>query len=619
MDKRKRKCLVIGLLVLALFIANIIARQLPLQLDLTEDKIYTLSAGTRSLLQKVEAPIHLKFYFSRSSEGMPILFKNYASQVEGLLRQYVRASRGMLSMEVIDPKPDTEEEITLVREGIKPQPLPSGDSLAFGLVAIQAEQEQVIPLFNLERERLLEFDISRLLFRVQQTELPVLGLLSSLSLSGPNNPGESAVIQELSNYFQIQNIQDLERGPIPDTVDILAVIHPQKLAEATLYAIDQFVLSGKPTFMAVDPSSYFQRAQSNAQGIRGSTTVEFSSDMPRLFKAWGIEYDADLFIADLQYATPINLEGNLQPRYFPAWLTVNASLRGGHPTTNEIDRMLLPEVGSFALSPESSLDLFPLLISSPEHQALPSEQLLLSTPETLARSIVPSGKPAVIGGLIRGAFPSAFPEPLENSSTSQGRQHLGQSAEESILFLIADTDFLADSFTVRLLNFLGLTTVQPFNDNIAFTNNIIDFLFGSEDLISLRSKGESIRPFVRVNELARKAEAAFQMQLEALETRLQSVQQELNELQAQGGDGSQLLISPEIQNKIETFRAEEVALRSERRLLRKNLREDIESLDRTLALFNLIPLTILILVFGTYYCSRRNKANRQSWRTERLT
>ena len=655
---RSKKSLRIVLLLVGLVLINVLASLSRVQVDLTEDKRYTLSPGSYDILAGIEEPIELKFYFSRDVKEIPILFKNHATRIEGLLTQYVAAADGALSLQIIDPKPDSDDESAAVRYGIYSQPLPGGERLFFGLVAIQADQEEVIPLFNIDRERLLEFDISRLLFRVQQIDQPQLGILSSLdfmetSSPDPLNPepakaNDWVFIQELRHYFTIVPIAET----IPDTVDLLAVIHPQDLSAGQQYAIDQYLLSGKPVLIAVDPSSQIQRR--HAEPVFSTPEKGYASDLPELFTAWGIMYDAESFVADLAYATPVNTGG--QANYFPAWLSIDTFPKD-HPATADISLMLLPEAGSFQLNPESELTLTPWITSSRQSQSLSAAVLALANPEQLSRQVQPDAKEAIIAAIIQGTFTSAFPEgrPPQESETSKGNRdnttetaiidappatdlgieandptapakpklvqnqenvnaaspHRTESNGESTLVLIADTDFLADPFSVRILNFLGVNAVEPFNDNIAFISNALDFLSGSENLIALRSKGTVVRPFKRVEALGRRAQIKYQQQLIGLEERLQGVQARLSELQSQQGEEKRLVLSPEMQEAMEAIRKQEVTLRAERRKIRKKLREDIEHLDRTLALVNLLPIPALVLTLGIYYTIKRNNRPKQ--------
>ena len=612
-----------------MILVNVIAIRFPFQIDFTEAKLYTLSEGSRSLLSKIEEPIHLKFYFSRSVEGLPILFKSYADRVEELLSQYKKLSNGKLSIEIIDPKPDTQEEESAIRYGIAGQPLQSGGTLFFGLLAIQADQEETIPFFDAGREAFLEYDISQVLYRVQQMRLPKIGIISSLDIigSGPDLTGlgmgempDWVFIQELRKNFEIEKI-DVDQNLIPEDIDVLAIIHPQDLSDPLLYAIDQFLLEGKAVFMALDPSSYLQRNQASPQSMMAGPKPNISSDLPRLLDKWGIDYDPLKVVGDLTYAASVSSTQGGSPVRFPVWLEVN-TFNKNPPPTADLNTMVLPEVGSFSLKKGSQLELTSLIESSGNNSLLPASLLMFSDIAQVTRQIKPTNEPLTIAGIIQGAFPTAFPEgkPEEEEGEDEGESLMGEksatkSLEKSVttstLVLIADTDFLVDDFSVRKINFLGLSGIQPLNDNLAFIHNIIEFLTGSEDLILLRSKGTAVRPFEKVNAIEVVAQQNYQAQLIALEGQLQEVQQKINELQNKQSAEGELVASPEVRAAIQEFRAQEAQMRSERREISKKLREDVEALERDLVLFNLIPIPLVVTVWGIIYFLKRSRRQKR--------
>lgn len=622
--KKMNKWMVFGLLVAALVLVNIIGAFTPGQLDLTSNRLYTLSEGSKGLLRKIDEPVTLRFYFSRSVEGVPISFKNYATRVEELLRQYQRAARGRVFLEVVNPRPDTPEEEAAIRAGVSGQPLPTGETLFFGLVVTQAEQEEVIPFFNPQREEFIEYDISKAIHRVQQWALPKLGVISSLPVFGDEPPpfgmpqqpqarSEWVFLQELRSNFEIRRIRG---DSIPDDVDVLAVIHPQDLSEKLLFAIDQFVLGGGPAFIAVDPSSYLQKSQMDPQQMMMGMQQPTSSDLDRLFDRWGIEFDSGQVLGDLEFAASVNT-GRGQAVSYPVWLNINR-FNQETPPTAELNQMLFPEPGSFQVSDAFGLELTPLIRSSTNSSTLMAAMLGFTSPEDVSRQITPDGKERVIAGMVRGNLRTAFPDgpPRDNEEEEEEEIPLTVAAPSltsgnADLVVVADTDFLADQFSVRFMNFLGMRAMAPLNDNIAFVSNVLDFLAGSEDLIGLRSKGSSVRPFERVRELEIRARQTYQEQLAALENRLQEVQENLRDLQARQQEQGQLVASPEVREMIERFRLEEAAMRAERREIRKKLREDIESLKMKLITFNLAAVPLLVIVLGGGFLTLRGKRQKK--------
>jgi len=623
------------LLLACLILINFIAARLPGQLDLTSQKLYTLSEGSRNLLAKLEEPVTLNFYFSRGLEDLPIAFKNYATRVEELLEQYDEAGGRMVRLNVIDPEPDTEEEDRAIRAGVANQMTPSGGSLFFGLQAIQAEQEATIDFFTLEREPFLEYDISKLIYQVQLLVKPRIGILSSLpvfadyrNLQGRMAPGNMpqdwAFLQELKYYFEVEEI-DPEADALPEDIEVLAIIHPKNLSSQLSYAIDQFLLNGGPVFAALDPSSVYEK-ENQAGGMMGmQAPPSTSSNLPGLLEGWGIQYDENAIIADDYFAATIRAGQGGMPIRYPVWLQIDEFVED-NPAVAQLSLMLFPESGYFTVPDQKSgLKLTPFVETSAKSGTLPGQSLRFANPENIWQQIDFTEKTYTLAGLISGKFASAFPEgppekenengesASENEDSTQPaspQSHLQRSITTSNLILVADTDFLADRFSVQVINFLGMRQMQPLNDNIAFMANAMDYLGGSEDLITLRGKGSAHRPFTRVESIQAAAQQEYQARLDELNERLNEVQSQLNQLQQQQRDQKALIASPELQEAIEEFRLQEASLRAERREIRKRLREDIEALDRTLALLNLLAGPLLISLAGFLFFSRRHNRNR---------
>lgn len=634
--RHAKKWIAAFLLLAGLALVNIIASRLPGQLDLTGERLYTLSDGSRSLLKKLDEPVILNFYFSRSLPELPIAFKNYATRVEELLRQYQAAAPGFIDLRVIEPEPDTEEEDRAIRAGVGNQMTPSGGNLFFGLQAIHANQEAVIEFFTLEREPFLEYDISRLIHEVRQLQKPTIGVLSGLpvladfsSMQMPqmdprNMPQDWVFLQELRQSFEIREIE-AEATELPEDLDLLALIHPPQLNRDLQYSIDQFLLGGSPVFLAIDPSSVHQKENQPGGGMMGMQMPQpTSSNLPTLLPGWGILYKENEVVADEAYAATIRAGQGGMPLRYPVWMQVT-SFSGGSPAVADLNLMLFPEAGHFTLAETTSnLTLTPFVQTSGNGGTVDAQMLRFASPDTIAKQIKADSSQRTLAGLVRGKFNTAFPDgppPPEPATEDSGEQtpdpdpdpdpraakHLSRSITDSNLVIVADSDFLSDRFSVQFINFLGTRAIQPLNNNIAFTSNIIEFMSGSSDLLRLRTKGSAHRPFTRVEKLQAAAQTAYQERLDALNAQLSEVQGRLNELQQQQRDSGALIATPEIRQAIEDFRKQEANLRSERREIRKSLREDIEALNRGLALVNLTVTPVLVGLFGIYFFSRRNK------------
>ena len=618
-----RKTIAVVLLALVLLLINFIAARLPLRGDLTAGQIYTLSPGTRALLAKIEEPVSLHLYASRDAAGLPTQYKNYADRVEEMLRAYVRASGGKLSLAVTSPAPDTPEEERAQAAGLQAQQIPmSGEPFYLGLVVTQAEQQKAIPTLSAQREEFLEYDLSSLLHSVQQLNKPKLGLLTKLPLAAPPfNPmmmGQrpptrgQIVYDEWARAFQIVPIQPGFTS-LPSDLAALAVLHPTGLGATQEYALDQFILSGKPVLLAVDPSSSWFKRQGGQQAMFGGGSPDTASDLPRLLKAYGLNYDAQQVVGDSRLATPINL-GNGQVSRMPIWLSLTAAnFNSASPATAQLNSLLLIEPGSFTIDARTDREIIPLLETSPVAGSLPGFTLQFSQPDEVARSLQPGAAKKTLAAIVRGPLATAFPEgqpsdPASKDNAPPASTTPSLKSGTTTLLVIADTDWLLDDFSVRRTPVFGQEMIEPINDNLAFAANAVEFLAGSPDLIALRGKHSAQRPFEVVARMEADAQAKYNDQLAGLETRLAEVQSKITSLQGKSADGGRLVATPEVLKSIEEFQAKELEMRRERRDIRRALREGIDALETRLLLLNLLATPTLLGVFGLWFARHRKTA-----------
>jgi ABC-type uncharacterized transport system involved in gliding motility auxiliary subunit len=616
------KIIAIVLLFAGLVLVNYLASSFPARYDATSEKIYTLSPGTRALLAKVSEPTTLDLYYSSNVGGQFVEYKNYADRVREMLRQYARASHGMVRLNVIDPEPDTPEEEKATAAGIEPQTIPGGSQFYFGLVATQADQQKVIPALTPQREQFLEYDVSELIYGVGQADKKKLGLITSLPLQGsPGMPmmGQQGtqgqyVVNEWEETYQIVPVE-ASATDLPANLDVLAIVHPENLTPKLQFAIDQFLLAGKPVFLAVDPSSLFFKRQAGQSAMFGGPQPNVSSDLPVLLGGWGVAFDSTMVVGDLQNAEQVELHDQSRLRY-PVW--INLTQDDFNPKalpTAQLETALFIEPGSVKLKPGTDLTFTPLIETSDQSGDIPTAALQFAQPEEVARQVKASGKrtiAALVTGKFKSAFPDGAPRDPEPADTKDAKatpkpaaQSLKESKASSILIIVADTDWLFDDYSVQKFDFMGQAAAKPFNDNLAFAANSLDFLAGSRDLISIRGKGNSVRPFTVVKKMEASAAEKYKEKLTALEARINEVQAKLAELQGKTAEGGKLLASPEATRAIEDFQKQAAAMRAERRGIRLALREGIDSLENRLLVINLLGTPLLVVAFGLWFYSRR--------------
>ncbi|MGQ7817618.1 Gldg family protein [Metapseudomonas furukawaii] len=599
-----------GLLLIALaFLAFNLFAGLTLtnaRLDLTEQKLYTISDGTKKILGELDEPINLYFFYSDKTAKDLVVLRNYARRVEEMLKAYERAADGRIRLHIIDPEPFSEDEDKAAEFGLQAVPLQQGgDQVYFGLAGTNGvDDTQIIPFFPLDQEEFLEYEISRLVQGLAKPERPVVGVLSGLQLNGgfdmmsrqPTPPW--MVMEEVRQLFQIESLKaDVDQ--IPDKVSVLLLVHPKNLPQQTLYAIDQFVLRGGKLLAFVDPWS---EADSGME-MPGEPGGDKASDLAPLFKAWGLEMLPGKVLGDGANAMSVSMGEGRPPARHAAWLNLpRHSLDQGDVSTAGLENITVATAGILKPLDGARTRFIPLIQSSEYAMPFDAQRFgMLADPEELIRELKPTGERYTLAARISGPAGSAFPDGIE------GRKDGLKSAENINVIAVADTDMLSDRMWVQVQDFFGQRVPQPWADNSGFAINALDNLAGSDALISVRSRGRFSRPFEVVEQLQRDAEVKFREQEQALQQRLADTEQKLASLQQNQDPAKALELTPEQQAALQQFVQEKLRIRKELREVRFQLNASIEDLGRTLKFINiaLVPLLLTLGVLVLWLWRRR--------------
>lgn len=575
------------MLALALFGAAAMTLHLPsIRIDLTESKLYTLSPGTRHLLTKLQEPVTLEFYFSdRTTKDMPGL-RAYARRIRDFLQEYERIAKGTITVVEIDPEPFSEAEDRALAYGLRDvRPVPGAAAIYFGLAALtQSGKRAVIPFFNQEREAYLEYDISELLVQVSRSSIPHLAIYAEpdLLVRGGINPWNRepqvpwVAADKLASFYAVTWL-DKHFQSIPEETELLVLIHPKGLAEPSLYAIDQFVLRGGKALIFVDPYAELDGPPRFVAPDRSK-----SSDLNRLFRAWGFEHSADRFVGDERYATQVTIAQGRPPARHLGVLSLDRSALSEDITLASLDRLVLSSAGAIRPLPGANIRFLPLISSSDRSMEMPIVALdYLFDPAILYDAFKPSGQSFTLAARIEGRLKSAFPDGPPPGSAFQP-PHLSQAKVLSRLLVVGDSDLLANRLWVRIQPGPDEGRMEvPFTDNGAFLINAIDHLTGNPELLSIRGRGQDERRFERVEALRRQAETQFQTKLEQLQQQLEAAERKLAELKTPTGE-------------TEAFQQERLKVRKELRQLQYQFNRAIEALGTRLKLINILLAPLLL-------------------------
>ena len=614
------------LAVVLLFAVNILAHQMlnPVRVDLTENRLFTLSEGTRGILERLEEPVTLRYYISRRElERVPGI-GGYADRVRALLGEYKRLSGGMLSLQVIDPEPFSEEEDRAVGYGLRGVPLGLDEGIFyFGLAGTNSvDDEEVIPFFASEREQFLEYDVTKLVHNLSNPKRKVVGLLSSLPIEGQGLPMQAAmggmgappwmVVDQILQLFELQTLHP-KLEEIPEDVDVLMLVHPQSLPPAALYAIDQYVLRGGRVVAFVDPFSESQQ-QAMAGGFMQPTILR-RSEIDELLSAWGVTLGEDV-VADLDLSMKVRMDqgGRVLTFDYPVWMNITPNTFDPDDiVTGNLANLGFGTPGYLEPAEDATTTLTPLVTTTRRAAQFTTSQVAAVTtdPRDLLDEYTPQDRAytvvARVSGKVRTAFPDGRPPSEEGGSESASdgaseaapiAEHVSESTEDAQIIIVADADMLADRFWVVVEEFLGSRIALPSAANGTLVVNAIDNLTGSGDLISVRNRGTFTRPFTRVVALRQQAERAFRAKEQELIAQLEVTERRLVELEESNQGNDTLILTDAQRDELVRFRQERVRIRKELREVRRQLRADIEALESWLKFANIGLVPILIGLVG---------------------
>lgn len=605
--------------------------------DLTDDGLYTLSQGSKNIINKLVEPVTLKIYISRTDGAKYPAVKIYGDRVQHLAREYQRASGGKVKVEIYDPRPDSEEESWAQKYGLTPLSLPTGERLFFGLAAVSgAGREEAIPIIDLNRQEYLEYDITRLLSTIAGGDKPSIGILSSLKIQGTESPSQGMPGAQrddsqdpwvLAN--QLANLGDLKYldngvSEIDPSIRTLMVIHPKGLLPQTLYAIDQFVVKGGSLFVAIDPYC----SADVPDGPPNSPTAVFaerSSQLKELLAPWGIEMVEKKAVADLNLAAKVGVNPGEPPTDFLLWLSLSKGAGQGAPvinstdmTTSKLENVLLPWAGALKITPIPGVSVETLLQTTSQAALMDEGDYRYGggQPSSLLSKFIPGNQAYPLAVRLTGKFKSSFKEkPAGVQGSLADVPLLAEGTEIGRVVVVSDVDFLTDMASVRTQSIMGTKLVNLINDNQPFAANTMENLLGSSDLISLRSRGQFSRPFTRVEEIEKHAAERWRHEEMTFQSTLNQANSRLTELQEGMKPGSEQVFNKALLDEVKQLRDERQNAQERLREVRRNLRQDKERLGKILFALNtfLVPsILILSVLLSPKKKSRKASSNQES-------
>jgi ABC-type uncharacterized transport system involved in gliding motility auxiliary subunit len=623
MDPTKKKQLetflysTIGIAAVALIVIafNLIAARARQRIDLTAEHAYTLSPGTRAILAKVDTPVQIRFYCTKNASTMPVFLSTYAQRVEDLLGEYRQASKGRIEVQRLNPEPDSDAEDSARLDGVEGQQTRTGEKVYLGLSVAMLDQKQAISFLAPDRERLLEYDISRAIARVMTAEKPIIGVMSPLPVMGQANPTMPmqqqqrsqpwAFMSELTRDFNVKKVE-VTADKIPDDIKVLVVIHPKGASDNTQYLLDQFVLRGGKLIAFVDPLCALDRPPA----APGQMPPMSMSSLDKLFKAWGLTFDTTKVVADMEHVAQLQEGPN------PAVLALNeTAINKEDVVTANADNLLMAFAGTFSGTAADGL-ASTVLIKTSKHSGLVDGMTASYAAGQIASQLTPGTTEYPLAIRLTGKFKTAFPDGKPKPASSPAEQKpeekpaepgLKESATPSTVVLIGDADMIQDAVSVREIQAIGQRLIMPLNSNLSFAQSVVEQLAGDSNLIAVRSRASRERPFTVVKKMQADAEANYRTKIKDLEGSLAETQVKLNELQKSKDGGQRFILSPEQQQELTSFRKKEADAKVQLKDMRKQLRSEIDSLENRVKWLNIAGMPVMVVLAGFGLAAMKRK------------
>lgn len=622
--------------------------------DLTEYKTYTLSEGTKNILEELETPVTIRYYVTDDSKVMGPSERARARRVEDLLRElshaaptrelelvneageFERQKVRMLKVEKLNPEPNTDAEDAALLDGL--QAGVSGETnyeLFFGLAIECIDSKETIPFIPGRPETTLEYDLIRAVSNVHGGKNKKIGIMTSLSVSGGFSgnfqaPPQTAWMfyEQLSRDYEVEFLP-VSAKEVSEDITTLIVLHPHDISVEGQFAIDQYLLKGGNVLAFVDPNFFYARALAQGQpqmpGMPPQGGPNPTSNLAELFRAWGVNYDSTRVLADLDFGSEIMRRGNFSPTF----LTLDRSALGSgddpglnDPMTQMLNHLNMLTPGAFEVNAPEGIDVDNLLLSSKNNQLVGSfdaDPTQEGGGDRIRENFKAHGTPRALVTRLSGNFPTAFPDgdpaapPADEIASEEVEEDVEESKEEPVpealkesiapgrVVLIADADFIYDANVVRRNQIPGLGIVIPelLNENLVLVQNAVEQLSGDPDLINVRSRASVRRPFTRQSEWYREAEQKYADALASFGAQREEVASRLGVILSQTPDNlDEALLSPEVQAEMKTLQEQEAEFRKKERDLQKEVTREFRRKLATYKFGNTLLMPILTIAFG---------------------
>ncbi|MCP4179787.1 MAG: hypothetical protein GY756_18665 [bacterium] len=597
---------ILAFLIILININFLIDTYININLDVTKDKLYTLSTGTVNILKNLKQPVTIRFYRTYNKNRMPVALRTYTSRIRSLLDEYVKTSNGKLILEVYDPEPDSDAEESALIDNIMPKQLPTGEKCYFGLNISYLDHSSTIPFLSPANEKTIEYDITRSIFDITHRSKPKIGILSSLPVMGGvsgyipseyNKKPPWIFVQELKKEFKLKEIA-YDTDTISSDLALLIIVHPSNLSLRTQYAIDQYLLNGGNLLIFTDPYC-FAESNISKQNILSKPESPGASDLPKLFTAWGIKFSRpeQVVISPDNAYNPTN---NPLGREHPAILNfTNKYFDNNSIVMSGLNKINMVFSGAFTLNPIQGIKKTVLMKTSRYSELfnnfsfyIPSEDIIMNFKSTnIPQNLVVQ---------LTGNFKTAFPDGISKTRLNKGKNNAGEkqltaSSKPGAIILAGDVDMLFNPFIVAKQQIYDKTVIAPINNNLDFVLNAVDQLSGDTNIMNIRTRTRTEYQFKKFEDIINSTKEKYRKKTSELQEKLKRTESYIKTLESESNNEA---VNLDKLNAIQKFKKEAKKTRNGLKELRIQLRENVVSIKMWLKLLNIALIPILLSILG---------------------
>ncbi len=586
--------------------------------DLTQNKLYTLSKGTRNIISSIDKPITFNLYYARKAtlkgNNQLQFWNNYFLYVKNLLTEYVKLSNGKIKLNIIDPRPFSDAEEQALLYGIQKIPMSQDENFFFGLVMTnELGRDKVIKIFEPQRQELVEYDISKTIVNLLQRDKSTIGIISSIpimgdelspymrqmmQLQGQKTREPWGIITHLKQTYKLINI-DTKIDKIPDNLDFLLIIHPKQINKNLLFSIDQYVMSGGKLIILEDPHCLNDIPKPNPQNPYAILQYDASSNLNQLTKKWGVDLIDKQIVLDRNIALSTPLAQGQAPQLFLPFLGLNHQcVNKDEIITANLNDLTFLFAGKLNIKSQKNLNIRPLLLTTKignTWQPKSAFALQNINPNSISNAYQEGDKAIVLSALITGQFKTNFPNGVKTKRKDSKKNNIIKTSKTgAAVVIVADVDFISDSLAYQKSIF-GLA-IQGQNSSLLL--NTLEYLSGNNDLISMRSRGQFQRPFTLIDNIEKQSDKKTKQAIKDITSRIKTYQMELQNLEQQTDSTNVNLIQNKVLNQRQKIELEIRNANKELRILQNQKRIEVERIKNMLKNINLFGSALMVLVIA---------------------